>query len=56
MRFIEFVLQNSPLLEMSNIKWSNFNDKQSIEKKVHILLELLSFKRVSSSAKVNFLI
>lgn len=52
LRFVKFVLRNAPLLETTKIEWSMFSYNQSITKKVNILIDLLSFKRASSSAKI----
>ncbi|KMZ66546.1 hypothetical protein ZOSMA_295G00010 [Zostera marina] len=48
MKFIKYVLRNSPLLKVVNVKWRNNGVKLSINKKVDILKELWSFERASS--------
>lgn len=60
MKFLKFVLHNAPLLKVCNItkgKPYNFSEENHIERKlIDIMRELLSFKRSSSSAKVNVLV
>ncbi|KMZ63094.1 hypothetical protein ZOSMA_42G01350 [Zostera marina] len=53
MKFIKYVLRNSPILKVFNVKWRNERVKLSIEKKVDILKELLSFER-AFTVKVYF--
>lgn len=48
MRFIEYIFENTPLLEVSNISLNRDADKPFGESEMNdILIEMLSFKRIS---------
>ncbi|KAJ9709498.1 hypothetical protein PVL29_001127 [Vitis rotundifolia] len=52
MRFIKFLLENSPILEIMSITPSVY----AIEGRIHMVTELLEFRRVSPHAKIKFVL
>ncbi|KAL6350616.1 hypothetical protein AAG906_022326 [Vitis piasezkii] len=52
MRFIKFLLENSPILEIMSITPSVY----AIEGRMHMVTELLEFRRVSPQAKIKFVL